>query len=141
MAEETKAQRVISQGHKTKRKIQTKDSLASEYMILFTSLNCLITGEMSNSDSPGNLELRNTTEINGWKLKEVFQKERNSRGTCITSLSFPTNIEQTQPGATFTHMLSQIGRDGHARSTPTPHKLYPKIQKQTLTQCFVLKLA
>lgn len=44
-------------------------------MILFTSLNCLITGEMSNSDSPGNLELRNTTEINREKLKEVFQKE------------------------------------------------------------------
>ena len=59
MVEETKAQRVISQGHRVKRKIQIKDTLASEYTILFTSLNCLITVEMSNRDSPGNLELRN----------------------------------------------------------------------------------
>ena len=75
-------------------------------------------------------ELRSTTEINGWKLNDVFQKEHKFY-RYMYCLPIISQIEQTQLGAHFTHMLRQIGRDGHAHS-PLPHTNYPLISRSKL---------
>lgn len=94
-----------------------------------------MSGEISHANTPGNLELRCTTDINGQKLKPVFQKE-------------PEYLEvPSLPPYHFPQTLSRFSQEPpwHTRSVrlaetillilplAVPCEFFPKTWKSTLT--------